>query len=461
MPQHSLTGDCTSFFNMTFCKQQISDASSHRGAPKTAVVFPSWEPYHAVRLRVIARQVPVVAIIASAAIATHPSTPVTTDGAVPPCVTLLEEGDPRRWRNISVWRRMTSCLDQYRPQCVVIPGWSGACALAALQWCMIRRVPAVCMADSTAWDWRRTPLKEWHKKHLLSAFSTALAAGTATRDYLHELGMSEDRIFLGYNAVDNAYFQSATTIWRGSEWSLREELALKRPFFLFVGRLIPEKNLFRMMDAYAQYRTQVAKQRDAGKVTAARDMVVLGDGQLYNELTAHISALGLAFSSPIIGIRPSEQDGTQAIIHLRGFTRYEELPKYYALADAAILASQKDTWGLVINEAMASGLPVIVSRRCGCSLDLVREGENGYLVDPFDVNDMATKMMRMTQLSAEQRQTMGARSHEIVQGWGPGRFADGLKAAIEKALQVGPGQHSGLDCLLLPAAMIARSIGVA
>ena len=137
------------------------------------------------------------------------------------------------------------------------------------------------------------------------------------------------------------------------------------------------------------------------------------------------------------------------------------MPKYYALADAVILASQKDTWGLVINEAMASGLPVIVSKRCGCSLDLVREGENGFLVNPFDVDDMAVKMMRMTQLSGEQRQMMGARSYEIVQGWGPGRFANGLKAAVEKALQVGPGQYSSIDRLLLLAVMVARSIGVA
>ena len=270
----------------------MSDALSCGNVPKTVVVFPSWEPHHAARLREVSSRMLIVGIDASAAVSTCRSNVVMAGGVEPRCVTLLGETDSDRVPNATIWRRMISCLDRYRPECVVIPGWSGVCALAALQWCMVNHVPAVCMLDSTAWDWRRSRFREWQKKRILNVFSTCLAAGTATSNYLHELGMPEDRVFLGYNAVDNAYFQSATTIWRGSEWSLREELALSHPFFLFVGRLIPEKNLFRMMNAYAQYRAEVARQEGSGKVTVARDMVVLGDGQLYNELAAHIGRLG-------------------------------------------------------------------------------------------------------------------------------------------------------------------------
>jgi 1,2-diacylglycerol 3-alpha-glucosyltransferase len=97
----------------------------------------------------------------------------------------------------------------------------------------------------------------------------------------------------------------------------------------------------------------------------ARDLVVCGDGDLRPRLHALARELGL-----------------EQRVHWPGFVQYPDLPVYYALADAFILASTIEPWGLVVNEAMACGLPVLVSDRCGCAPDLVPEGQNGFTFKP-------------------------------------------------------------------------------
>jgi len=121
-------------------------------------------------------------------------------------------------------------------------------------------------------------------------------------------------------------------------------------------------------------------------------------------------------------------------VHWPGFASYEDLPACYGLASAFILPSLKDTWGLVVNEAMAAGLPVLVSDRVGCRHDLVEDGGNGFPFDPGDVDDMASKMLHMAALSDEERARMGRRSAEIIAAWGPGRFAAGLWSCYESAI---------------------------
>lgn len=420
--------------------------------PRTAVLFHHWGPYHLMRLQESAETLSIVGIEAYARSSRYDWEPVAAAEPSVERIMLVPVHNLREIPKTHICRRIIACLDRCSPTCVAIPGWSGVHALAALSWCMTRRVPAVCMGDSTSWDWRRKSWKEWSKRCIMNSFATALAAGTASKEYFQQLGMPEDRIFLGYNAVDNAYFRRSVERFRMAETETREELKVHRPFFLVVARFIPEKNLVRMVEAYAVYRSKMYEygtSKNAGR--ELWDLVILGGGPLRERLQTHIRSVGLpceALSDEDTG--PSVQRG-EAVVHLRGFAQYDELPKYYALAECLILPSQKDTWGLVVNEAMASGLPVIVSRRCGCAQDLVRDRENGYLIDPFDVEDIAAKMLHMASLPDSERQAMGRRSQEIIAEWGPERFACGLKAAVEKALEIGPIKSSLADRLLLKA----------
>ncbi|MDZ4289009.1 MAG: glycosyltransferase, partial [Prosthecobacter sp.] len=160
----------------------------------------------------------------------------------------------------------------------------------------------------------------------------------------------------------------------------------------------------------------------------------LGDGPLRDELNRAITELGL-----------------QASVTMPGFKQYDELPLCYATADAFIHASTTEQWGLVVNEAMAAGLPVLVSNRCGCAPDLVVEGRNGFSFDPFDIEAIARGMAAMAALPEDRRQAMGGESRKIIANWGPERFGQGLHDAGALALRAGPQEASIANKLLLKA----------
>ena len=121
------------------------------------------------------------------------------------------------------------------------------------------------------------------------------------------------------------------------------------------------------------------------------------------------------------------------MVHLVGPKPYQELHSYYGLAEAFIHASTTEQWGLVVNEAMASGLPVLVSNRCGCAADLVKEGVNGFTFDPTDEEQIAGLLGKISR-DPEGGRAMGVRSREIIACWSPSRFAQGITAAVRVAL---------------------------
>ena len=119
-------------------------------------------------------------------------------------------------------------------------------------------------------------------------------------------------------------------------------------------------------------------------------------------------------------------------MHLPGFKPYDELPVYYALANAFVHASTSEQWGLVVNEAIASGLPVIVSNRCGCAPELVNG--NGFTFDPIDEQELAERLLRMAFLSEDERKSLSAASYRISANFAPERFGEGLEQAARLAL---------------------------
>jgi glycosyltransferase involved in cell wall biosynthesis len=305
------------------------------------------------------------------------------------------------------------------------------------------------MSESTQWDEIRNPIKEWIKRRIIGLFSSSLVGGTPHRAYMENLGMPADRIFLGYDAVDNGFFSDEVRKIVESRGSRVEGTAdgEKMPYFLASARFIEKKNLPRLLRAYTMYRKEA--ERRASSVEgidsaftssdalafslqpSAFDLVLLGDGAMRPELENLRSELEL-----------------EECVQMPGFKQYEELPAYYAHAGAFIHASTTEQWGLVVNEAMASGLPVLVSNRCGCAADLVKEGENGWTFDPTNEEKMAELMLR---ISGDEtlRKEMELRSREIIAEWGPERFASGLKASVEAALNA-PKKRAGLiDRLIL------------
>jgi len=324
-------------------------------------------------------------------------------------------------------RRVDEVFSGLDPAAVVIPGWSDRVPLAALDWCLRRRVPAVLMSPSQKSDAPRVWVKEWPKQRIVRRFSAALVGGGPQKRYLTGLGFSEGKIFTGYNVVDNAHFYGGAMKARKAGKALRKSLGLPEDYFVLSTRFVPKKNLERFLEAYVLYTKRVK-----GK---AWSLVLLGDGP------------GRARLEKMV-----EERALRNFVCMPGFKQYNELPVYYGLANALALPSTSEQWGLVVNEAMAAGLPVLVSRACGCCEDLVKDGENGYLMDPLDTDQMASVLARMGQ--AKKKSTnMGAKSLEIIGRWCPDRFAQGLSRAVEAARSAPRSGYGAMDRMIVGAVM--------
>ena len=349
-------------------------------------------------------------------------------------ITLTEKfSNDRSWRQ-QLFRRMFEELDKIQPEVLVVPGWSLADALAALQWSVQHGVPVVAMSESTERDEARSAWREAVKRRIVGLFSAALVGGRPHKDYMAMLGVPAERIFLGYDAVDNGYFADKAAEVRSQKSEVRMKLGLPEKYFLASARFIGKKNLPKLIKAYAQYRAKAESGKQKAEIW---DLVLLGDGPLRPDLCHLISDLRL-----------------QNSVLLPGFKQYPELPAYYGLAGAFIHASTTEQWGLVVNEAMASGLPVLVSNRCGCAADLVQDGVNGFTFDPHNVEEMAKAMLQISAFQDVSLSTFGDASRKIISNWGPERFATGLKQAAECALRVGPAKPT------LPQRMILKTLSL-
>jgi 1,2-diacylglycerol 3-alpha-glucosyltransferase len=331
----------------------------------------------------------------------------------------------RPLRAAAVRRPLHDLLTRLRPDVVFTPGWSMVESLLTMEWCIAQGVRIVLMSESTWGDAPRVHAKEMIKRRVVGFAQAAFVGGTSQAEYVRELGMRRDLVFLGYDAVDNDHFARNAAGALAKASFLRAELGLPKNYFLICARLVEKKNIPRALEAFARYRACVSH--------SAWDLVIVGPGAWQSQIHGAVTAGGLSDA-----------------VHFMGAKGYSELPQYYGLAGALILPSVVDQWGLVVNEAMASGLPVLVSKRCGCARDLVQEGRNGFKFDPYDIVAMADAMRRVASDGCD-RAAMGAASRTIIADWGPERFAAGFEAAARAALAAPKRSVSLADRLLLRA----------
>ena len=395
---------------------------------KVGVIFHRLGPYHVARLSGAAEVCEISAIELAAKTSEYAWNKVGETLGFGR-FTVFPEGDSRKAGAAEAVRRLEAVLQNSRPEVVAVPGWSDRGVFVAIRWCLNNDVPVMVMSESTAWDERRVWWKEWIKRRMVGLFSAALVGGTPQAAYMTQLRMPAERVFPGYDAVDNRYFEDKAA--ESEKTGSRNKFALLEKYFLASARFIPKKNLFRLLQAYAEYRKQATTDRRP-LTTDLWHLVLLGDGPLRGDLCRLISDLGLSHS-----------------VHLPGFKQYDELPVYYGLASAFVHASTTEQWGLVVNEAMASGLPVLVSDRCGCAADLVQEGRNGFTFDPYKVEQLAQRLSQLSAFQPSRLSALGEASRQIIAAWGTERFAQGLRAAALKAMEVGPKRAGPIDSFLL------------
>ncbi len=311
-----------------------------------------------------------------------------------------------RWRagdhNLLINRGLSSALDSAAPQAIICGGYYLPAFWQALWLARRRNQRFILWTESNELDKRPGHAGvEWLKRRFIKSCSAFVVPGQSASRYVVTFGIDERLIFKAPNAVDNVLFAAHAENARFHAVEIRERLNLPQRFILFAGRLVREKGVFDLLEAYARLESDLR---------STVSLVFAGEGKSRQELEQRALRINL---------------GT---VRFNGFLQREDLVALYALAEAVVLPTHSDTWGLAVNEAMACGLPVIVTAVAGCSADLVEDGQNGYVVaagDDEQLRRAITSLLRDPGL----RLKMGANSLRRIQLFSPEACAAGLAAA--------------------------------
>jgi glycosyltransferase involved in cell wall biosynthesis len=294
-------------------------------------------------------------------------------------------------------------LRRASPDVIVCGGYNYPASWQSMLWARRNEVPFLLWAESTLRDMRgRHRFVELLKTNFLRRCDAFVVAGKSSTDYLTTYGVPPQAIFTAPNAVDTAFFAQHAGAIRADADKHRTALGLPSRFFLFAGRLVPDKGVFDLLRAYAALTPELRK--EVG-------LVFVGEGNAKSALLQRAAA-----------IHPGS-------IHFAGFAQREQLATYYALAEVLVFPTRSDPWGLVVNEAMACGLPIISSAAAGCVDDLVENHWNGRVVSPGDVPRLTSAMDELAR-DAGLRSIMSQRSKERIQEYSPEAWAAGLAKAV-------------------------------
>lgn len=301
-----------------------------------------------------------------------------------------------------IHEKVLGTLRQCIPDIVFAPATAFPEGMAALKYRLESGCRALIMDDAWEMTDRRGPVTRTVKRLVHGCAEGAFIPAPSHLQYYESLNIPKERIVFGVDVVDNDYFAAGTEAIRKKGEEARNARGLPQAYFLFAGRFLKKKGIDTLLDAFRTYRDMHQDR--------AWDLVLVGDGPELDSMKK----------------RALDMSG----VHFAGQRLGEELLACYAFAKALVVPSEQDPWALVVNEGMASGLPVIVSRGCGSARTLVIEGENGWTFDPGNADGLAGLMHRMSSLSAEELKKMSDRSLLIISEWSPDRFVQGVLSAM-------------------------------
>ena len=300
-------------------------------------------------------------------------------------------------------------LETLSPDVVIAGAIAFPSGATAVRWARERKRPVIIMDDVRVKDVPRSDLVNWVKRRI---YANIDALFTSAPDHVADYkfwGVSEEKMFFSVNVVDNTFFKVRSENARQNASAIRNKYNLPERFILGVGRQIPKKNSGTLIKAFCA-AVQEIKNDGWG-------LVLIGDGP-DNPLLKKIAA------------------ESNARVLLLPFQDQETICQFYGLAECFVLPSiYGETWGNVANESMASSLPIIISRECGCADTLVRDDYNGWRFDPHDQAQLKQLLAKFMRLPDSERKKMGERSLAIIADWDLDRFYKSAWQAVQYCMK--------------------------
>jgi glycosyltransferase involved in cell wall biosynthesis len=312
----------------------------------------------------------------------------------------------QQWATLHVPWGVFGALRRFAPD-VVVTSELGARSAFAAAWAALHRVPLVI------WSYHARsaaaavgPLRRAWRRALLARADAVVGMGVQAREVLRGLGVPDARLFDAPNAHDADGFEArlARIDVAAERIALRASLRAHDRIALVAGRLEESKGVLPLLDAW-----RALSERERADWT----LLFVGDGPLAGAVDDARRACGAAAIARMPALRP------------------DALAAAYAACDLLVFASLGDPWGLVVNEAMACGLPVLCSKLAGCADDLITPGETGWLCDPTDPAQLRAALAHA--LADPARDRIAARARDTAKCFGPATLAGGLRRAILRA----------------------------
>lgn len=284
-------------------------------------------------------------------------------------------------------------IEKYQVTKVCLSGYSHPVYRGILEYCYTNNIKTTMFTETKTDEKKRNFLRELYKSKILKKVDWFFTSGTLSAAYLTKLGVPHSKIDIGYSVVDNKFFSS---------YELTQTKQVKS--FLYVGRLSSEKGLTCLIKAYDLYSQNT-------KVPWKLQIVGSGPQEQTLKEIAHLSQ-------------------ARELVDFIPFAQKDQLRKIYHKCDCLILPSTYEPWGLVINEAMACGKPIIASNDCGAAIDLVHHEVNGIRFTHSEQNALQNALEKMSSYDNERLKQMGIKSQELITSWNCENWAQKICARI-------------------------------
>jgi glycosyltransferase involved in cell wall biosynthesis len=299
------------------------------------------------------------------------------------------------------------CFSGDKYDLVIVPGYARFdLTLLAL---LFRSQPLGMRLDTAAiypGSWAKARLKRVILKYLFRRYSAFHPVGSLTECFLQSMGISRSRMFRFAYAADNRSFRTSSEGFRRQRDKLLQGQGIPPEHFVVLGvlKFIPRENPMELLRGFRNFHLRFPDSA----------LLLVGAGALEGQIRTYVSRHGLGDA-----------------VRLVGYSKYSDLPKWYAMSDVFVHPSTRECWGASVNEAMACGLAVIASSLVGSSYDLIRDGINGYQYPSGDVEALSGSLERIASLPDRGKQ-LGECSSLVIKAWDFGATIESLRSALDK-----------------------------